>query len=251
MAKFIVLLSSARMNGTIVLRSLGQADNVVISNEYTTHMNMKGLEGYHHWDDFHDGHYQQVLQLVQKARNARSQGKFYVEHSMAGDLNDEEMAAIRGSMALVVAVLRRPEKQFLSLKKLPTAHPQPDEFRWNIIEQGWRSLEHFHRRGDIDLVLDSERWLSDESYRREMTTQMGMTYSENMAKNMTRYLGQDFHDICEITRHWGDNQWNGQAAKSTELHPDNAAFARPEDLTGREREFLPDARTIYQKMLRN
>ncbi len=172
---------------------------------------------------------------------------------MAGDLNDEEMALIRTRMSLnvmVVAVVRRPGKQFLSLKKLPTTHSDPDEFRWNLINQGWRSLEHFHRRGDIDLVIDSEKWLENKEYRQEMTNQMGLEYQEKMEKNMTRYLGPAFHEICEITRSWGDNPWNGQAAKSTELHPDTSPIATREDLTERERNFLPEAQRIYQNMLK-
>lgn len=250
MSRFILLLSSARMNGTIILRSLGQLENTIISNEYTTYMNFGGL--YRHWDDSHSEHSQKVVELLQKVKEAQDQGKTFIEHSMAGDLNDEEMSFIRTRMSLnvlIVAVVRQPEKQFLSLKKLPTAHSNPDEFRWNLINQGWLSLEHFHRRGDIDLVVDSEKWLVDENYRREMTNLMGLEYQETMAKNMTRYLGPAFHEICEITRKWGDNPWNGTAAKSTELHPDTSPMAKPEDLTERERVFLPQARRIYQRML--
>lgn len=113
MAKSIILLSSGRMNRTIILRSLGQLGNAVISNEYTTYINIKDSQGYHHGDDYHDEHYQHVADLMQKIKETQTQGKIHIEHSMAGDLNDEEMSLIRRNMGvLVVVVLRQPEKKF-------------------------------------------------------------------------------------------------------------------------------------------
>ncbi len=73
MPRFILLLSSARMNGTIILRSLGQLENTVISNEYTTYMNFGGR--YRHWDDNHPEHSKKVTSLLEKVKEAQTEGK--------------------------------------------------------------------------------------------------------------------------------------------------------------------------------
>ena len=64
---------------------------------------------------------------------------------------------------------------------------------------------------------------------------------------MTRYLGPAFHEICAITRKWGDNPWNGAAAKSLELLPDNRPIVG--GMTEREFQYLRRARQIYTRLL--
>lgn len=102
--KHILLLSSARLNGTIVLRSFGQLENVVISNEFTTYMNFEDAKGYHAWDFHHDGHFRNVQQLVEMAKDASSRGLILVEHTMAGDLNDAELDLLRTEFVIVAVV---------------------------------------------------------------------------------------------------------------------------------------------------
>jgi hypothetical protein len=100
--KRIVLLTSARMNGTIILRCFGQIPGVGIRNEMSTyfhHKNVDKKDGIA-WDSEPDAeHAEQINHIIKTTQNC-----FF--HEMAGDLTLTELQALKKNGFIIVAVIR-------------------------------------------------------------------------------------------------------------------------------------------------
>jgi hypothetical protein len=207
----IILLSLARMNGTIITRSFAQLVNSKIYNEITTHF--YSTKGY---VDFNTPSTEEELlkikDMIQLANDNDSNGFISIFHEMAGDFKRDQIQILKDAGFIFILVIRDPRKQFASLQRLS----DDKNFR-NNLEGGWVTIDEMLEQNIIDGVIFSEKYLLEEAYRKAVLNDLGHLYHDGMANNMTECLGKDFHDICTITKSWdnSNNLWNGPPHKKS------------------------------------
>jgi hypothetical protein len=217
----ILLLSSARCNGTIILRHMGQCPEAVIVNEMLTHFYSKvGPTGYIPHDSVTLPEYWSQVDALNQV-----EGRIVIAHEMAGDLTTEMLRKLRADGWTVVFVGRDPHRQYNSLHRLRDSGNDymTKEFIDNIVMVGACNIVHFHANGLIDHVLVSELYLGYESYRAGIADTLKVPFPA-AAGPMNRWLGAEFHKTCAITGSWPNaekNPWNGPSGSSLELKEDN------------------------------
>lgn len=240
----IILLSLARMNGTVITKSLGQIKNAVICNEFLTHF----PNGYINFDDASlPEEVQRIETMISVTEELLVSNHIAIFHEMAGDFKRDQIKLLKEAGFVFILILRDPRRQFSSLRRIAT----DDKIRDNL-EKAWKNIKEFHTEGWIDHIISSECYLSDQSYRKKIITKLCHEYNNiTMATNMTKWIGQEFHDVCTITKNWNNenNLWNGPAAQSTFLHNDTTEFVDKKKLEQWEQHNLAQAMNIYSTVL--
>lgn len=237
----IILLSSARCNGTVILRHFGQIPNSKIANERATrYYNEEGETGYVDcYQHTESRHLQQIKDLIQESNNS----EIFISHEQAGDFTVEELQFLRNDGFIIVACIRHLSRQINSLFRLS----DNKEFRDNIIRIGVRNMVEFYRLGLIDHILISEQYLSEPEYREQIWKEIGLIDYISYAVStgpMTRFLGAKFHRNCTITGNPKgfpkplNNPWNGPSACSLYLLPDTGNITINDDSYKQEYEAM-------------
>lgn len=240
----VIFLSVARMNGTIILRVFGQLPGAHITNEDLTYFYLK--PGYKAWNYFNAEHTQKVHDLIFKAK--AHPGPFFA-HEMTGDISEIELKMLRTEGFRIVLVLRDPRRVAASLMKLP---PNDPKFREDLMAIGFGNMKHYWEHGLIDMVLDSQRFLAEEVYRQTIFSWLGLTYRSEYVTQMVRFRGEEFHEICAITKSWKDrvkNPWNGPSGSAMSLHSDESKPIEDTLVEPWMQDQLPAMVTLYQSII--
>lgn len=233
-----MLFSSAYMNGSIILRHFGQIPGSIIFNEWSTYSKCQS-KGYYTWSydtSEHDKQCEKWL-ITEETQPADT-----FSHEMVGDLSLNWMNIIKDRGSKMILILRNPMKQLLCLKKL---FPFDDDCCRNIFEQGWLNIEKYWTDGLFDLVIDSEKFLEDETYRIKIFNNLGPQYDPEFATNMTRFHGEEFLKCCGTpSNHSDESTW-----LSLMLYSDNSLLIRRDQMTEWEKSFMSIAQKIYNNII--
>lgn len=216
----IILLSSARCNGTIILRYLGQRSNTKIINEYFTRY-FDDVKSVSHDNKSFRTH--KIVDLEKLAIAYENEGAdMFVTHEMANDLTIKEMKLLilRGWECYIIK--RNPCKQLASLLDLKNSGAS-DEVIIETIRDSWNNLKEYKRQFKIKRVIDSTLWCNCKEFRKELLRSMNIKYDEKY-ETLEKYYGDEFHNICYITKNVGNNPWNGKAATSKMILEDNRNY---------------------------
>lgn len=240
--KSIIFISLPRANGTIILRSFGQLAGSEIYNEYLTTLPLPNRP----WSG--NVRKEKVDSIIKQANTHANNGTLCFHHEIVGTVSLGELQLLKPHFT-IVAVIRHPRKQLTSLKRLSDAS---DAVCQNLLEHGWKNIHKYHEEKLIDHVLDAERYINEEIYRRNFYKQLGLEYHANCANNLVRFHGEEFHPRCEVTRNVAnasDNPWNGPAAISLKLHPDTTPHITDNKLNLWEKSFMPFMTNVFTTLV--
>jgi hypothetical protein len=183
----------------------------------------------------------------------RTAKKSIVIHLVPGYVTVEDLQLFKEAGATICAWLRHPLPEMNSLEKLPT-NPEagsPEDVKNGFIKYTWENLETFSEHDLIDHAIDARFYCGNnhkhEEYRKQCFTELGLPYHEGIT--LPRHCGEEFYTNCDITRTFPrDNPWNGEAAGSETLHPDNR-YGDTAKCTAWQASFLAYAYTVYTQLL--
>lgn len=238
----IIFLSLARCNGTIALRFFGQQPQIQIANHQLTrfHDDVKVIS--HCDDDFR-------IAKLKALNKIACNSKCFISHEMADDLTTRELTYLISLGWQIVIIVRHPGKQYASLLDLQREGAD-ENMRTNILLQGWTNLAHFAFHLPIACIIDGTNFCNSSTYRRSCFKQLGFKYALEY-ENMDNYLADDFHNVCQITKSWGYNRWNGLAAKSTQMQADNRSPINIDQISGVEHSHFKSACANHAAILQS